>query len=211
MSQDESLRLVAEVQDKFTGPLGNLKRKIADLAAAGAGNNDVLEKSFSKVTGGIRATEQAAASGLNPALRTIGVTSLTAAGAIAGIRGASAVVRMLRGGGGIYVRGGGTDAGASGSVPATWVRAGSISAAARRTPGVRAGRRRTRRSGCGGRTGWACRTMRLASERQGLRRRRLGKAFGRSGPGPSRVLPMARASRPTSSAGSRKRTGGARA
>lgn len=85
MSQDESLRLVAEVQDKFIGPLGNLKRMMADLANAGAGHNDTLEKGFGKVTGGVRAAESAVASGLNPALRTLGVTSLTVTGAVLGV------------------------------------------------------------------------------------------------------------------------------
>ncbi len=67
MSQDEALRLVAEVKDRFTGPLGALKKQMADLATAGTSHNDVLEKSFGKVTGGVRAAEQAVASGLNRA------------------------------------------------------------------------------------------------------------------------------------------------
>ena len=85
MSQDDALRMTAEVVDKFTGPLGALKKQMQALAAEGGVHTDTLTKGFGKIEGGARAAEKAVASGLNPALSVVGITGLSAAAAVSGV------------------------------------------------------------------------------------------------------------------------------
>ncbi|MCJ2120664.1 phage tail tip lysozyme [Methylobacterium sp. J-001] len=85
---DEALRMQAEVVDRFSGPLKSLRSQLLDVSRQGAAHGDVLAKGFGKVEGAIQGTAKAASSVLNPAMMSVGVTSLTAGAALAGVTSA---------------------------------------------------------------------------------------------------------------------------
>ena len=91
---DEALRMQAEVQDRFSGPLKALRSQLLDTARTGANHSDTLAKGFKGVEGAMQSTARTASSVVNPALATLGVTGLTAGAAVAGI---SAALNKLTG------------------------------------------------------------------------------------------------------------------
>lgn len=82
---DETLRMQAEIIDKFSGPLKSLRAQLLDTSRQGASHGEALAKGLGKVEGAARSAGQAAQTVLNPALATIGVTSLGTGVAVAGV------------------------------------------------------------------------------------------------------------------------------
>ncbi|SFM98944.1 hypothetical protein [Methylobacterium pseudosasicola] len=91
---DEALRMQAEVQDKFSGPLKALRSQLLDTARTGANHSDTLVKGFKSVESTMQSTARTASSVVNPAFAALGVTGLTAGAAVAGI---SAALNKLTG------------------------------------------------------------------------------------------------------------------
>ncbi|MCJ2092200.1 phage tail tip lysozyme [Methylobacterium sp. J-072] len=85
---DEALRMQAEVQDKFSGPLKALRSQLLDVSRTGANHSDMLAKGFKGVEGAMQSTARTASSVVNPAFAALGVTGLTAGAAVAGISNA---------------------------------------------------------------------------------------------------------------------------
>ncbi|SFJ67862.1 phage tail tip lysozyme [Methylobacterium brachiatum] len=85
---DEALRMQAEVQDKFTGPLKALRAQLLDVTRTGANHSETLAKGFKGVEGAMQSTARTASSLINPAFAALGVTGLTAGAAVAGISSA---------------------------------------------------------------------------------------------------------------------------
>lgn len=82
---DETLRMQAEITDKFSGPLKSLRAQLLDTSRQGASHGEALAKGLNKVEGAARSAGQAAQTVLNPALAAIGVTSLGTGVAVAGV------------------------------------------------------------------------------------------------------------------------------
>ncbi|CAA2160721.1 hypothetical protein MBRA_05877 [Methylobacterium brachiatum] len=82
---DEALRMQAEVVDRFSGPLKALRAQLLDTSRQGAAHGETLAKGLGRVEGAARSAGQAAQTVLNPALATIGVTSLGTGVAVAGV------------------------------------------------------------------------------------------------------------------------------
>lgn len=91
---DEALRMQAEVQDRFSGPLKALRSQLLDTARTGANHSETLAKGFKGVEGAMQSTARTASSVVNPAFAALGVTGLTAGAAVAGI---SAALNKLTG------------------------------------------------------------------------------------------------------------------
>jgi len=91
---DEALRMQAEVQDKFSGPLKALRAQLLDVTRTGANHSETLAKGFKGVEGAMQSTARTASSLINPAFAALGVTGLTAGAAVAGI---SAALNKLTG------------------------------------------------------------------------------------------------------------------
>lgn len=85
---DEALRMQAEVQDKYSGPLKALRTQLLDVARTGANHSETLAKGFKGVEGAMQSTARTASSLINPAFAALGVTGLTAGAAVAGISNA---------------------------------------------------------------------------------------------------------------------------
>ncbi|WP_267361679.1 hypothetical protein [Methylobacterium sp. GC_Met_3] len=85
---DETLRMEAEVRDKFSGPLKSLRQQLLDTGREGAQHGQNLAKGMGKAEAAIQSTAKAAQTVLNPALATLGVTGLGAGVAVAGIASA---------------------------------------------------------------------------------------------------------------------------
>lgn len=88
MAEADSLRMVAEVVDKFSSPLRNLRSSLQGMSKDGGAHTKVLADGLNKVEGAAKSAAQAATSTLNPALATIGVTGLGVTAALAGIQAA---------------------------------------------------------------------------------------------------------------------------
>ncbi|MCJ2099189.1 phage tail tip lysozyme [Methylobacterium sp. E-046] len=82
---DETLRMRAEVEDRFSGPLKALRSQLLDTSRQGAAHGENLAKGLGKVEGAARSAGQAAQTVLNPALAMVGVTSLGTGVAVAGV------------------------------------------------------------------------------------------------------------------------------
>lgn len=85
MSQDEALRLSAEVVDKSTGPLKNIAAMLRSVAREGQEHTETLGKGFMRLESGMKAASGTATSVLTPAMASIGVTALSVSAAIAGV------------------------------------------------------------------------------------------------------------------------------
>ena len=85
MSQDETLRMAAEVVDKSTGPLKNIAAMLRMVAKEGQEHTENLGKGFQRLEGGMKAAAGTATSALTPAMASIGVTALSVSAAIAGV------------------------------------------------------------------------------------------------------------------------------
>ncbi|WP_342108069.1 phage tail tip lysozyme [Methylobacterium sp. SI9] len=85
MSQEEALRMTAEVIDKSTGPLKSIQNALRGFAQEGAGHVDVLNKGFGRVEQSMQSVGRTATSVVNPALGSVGITALTVTAALAGI------------------------------------------------------------------------------------------------------------------------------
>lgn len=85
MSEQDTLRLVAEVVDRFSTPLKNLRGQLQGLSREGTAHAETLGKGFQKLEGSLKGVAQTTTTVLNPALATVGVTSLTVGAAIAGV------------------------------------------------------------------------------------------------------------------------------
>ncbi|SFT24704.1 hypothetical protein [Methylobacterium sp. yr668] len=82
---DETLRMQAEVVDRFSGPLKSLRAQLLDTSRQGASHGETLAKGMGKAEAAIQSTARSATTILNPALATVGVTGLTAGAAVAGV------------------------------------------------------------------------------------------------------------------------------
>ena len=82
---DETLRMRAEVEDRFSGPLKALRSQLLDTSRQGAAHGENLAKGLGKVEGAARSAGQAAQTVLSPALAMVGVTSLGTGVAVAGV------------------------------------------------------------------------------------------------------------------------------
>ncbi|SFM09992.1 phage tail tip lysozyme [Methylobacterium pseudosasicola] len=82
---DETLRMQAEVVDRFSGPLKSLRAQLLDVSRQGASHGEILAKGMGKAESAIQTTARSATTILNPALATVGVTGLTAGAAVAGV------------------------------------------------------------------------------------------------------------------------------
>ncbi|MCJ2125107.1 hypothetical protein [Methylobacterium sp. J-077] len=85
---DEPLSLVAEVRDRFTGPLKALRAQLLDAGREGAAHGEILAKGVGKAEAALQTTAKTAQTVLNPALAALGVTGLGAGVAVAGIASA---------------------------------------------------------------------------------------------------------------------------
>ena len=85
---DDALRMRAEVEDRFSGPLKALRAQLLDLGRTGPQKGEAVAKGLNKVEGAARSAGQAAQTVLNPALAAVGITGLTAGVAVAGISNA---------------------------------------------------------------------------------------------------------------------------
>ncbi|WP_267428055.1 hypothetical protein [Methylobacterium sp. GC_Met_2] len=95
MSQDEALRMAAEVIDKSTGPLKNIAATLRGVAREGQAHSEALAKGMGRVESGMKGAASAASNVLTPALATVGITGLTLTATIAGI---GAAMRNFGGG-----------------------------------------------------------------------------------------------------------------
>ena len=82
---DETLRMQAEVVDRFSGPLKSLRAQLLDVSRQGASHGETLAKGMGKAEAAIQSTARSATTVLNPALATVGITGLTAGAAVAGV------------------------------------------------------------------------------------------------------------------------------
>lgn len=82
---DETLRMEAEVRDKFTGPLKALRAQLLDASREGARHGETLAKGLNKAEAAAQATANTAKTVLNPALAGIGITGLSAGVAVTGV------------------------------------------------------------------------------------------------------------------------------
>jgi hypothetical protein len=85
---DEALRMQAEVVDRFSGPLKALRAQLLDTSREGAQHGQNLAKGMGKAEAAIQSTANSAKTILNPALAGLGVTSIGAGVAVAGIANA---------------------------------------------------------------------------------------------------------------------------
>lgn len=85
MSQDESLRLVAEVVDKFSTPMKNLRSQLQSLGKDGAAHTEGVVRGFQRVETAAKSMAQTAQNAVTPALSTVGVTTLSVTAALTGI------------------------------------------------------------------------------------------------------------------------------
>jgi hypothetical protein len=82
---DEVLRMQAEVQDRFSGPLKALRSQLLDTSREGAKHGETLAKGLNKVEAAAQQTAATAKTVLNPAFAALGVTGLGAGVAVSGI------------------------------------------------------------------------------------------------------------------------------
>lgn len=85
MAEADTLRLVAEVVDKFSAPMRNLRTQLQGMGKEGASHTDAVVKGFQKVEGAAKGASQVVTTTLNPALAAVGVTGLGVAAALTGI------------------------------------------------------------------------------------------------------------------------------
>jgi hypothetical protein len=88
MSEQETLRLVAEVVDKWSGPLRNLRRDLQSIRPTQG--NTRLAQSYDDIRRSVEGLTRGVRTGLTPVLTGLGVTTLSVAGAVAAL---SAAVR----------------------------------------------------------------------------------------------------------------------
>jgi len=93
--QDETLRLVAEVVNKWSGPLRDMRRDLQSMArhvkdthAQGAKSAKEHTDSFHHLRRAADSVKDAVTEGVRPAMVAFGVTSLTVAGAVAAVSAA---------------------------------------------------------------------------------------------------------------------------
>lgn len=94
MAEADSLRMVAEVVDKFSGPLRALRSHLQSMSRDGAAHAEVVQKGMQRVEGAARSAGQATGTVLNPALAAVGVTGL---GVVAALTGVGTALRSFGG------------------------------------------------------------------------------------------------------------------
>jgi hypothetical protein len=92
MSQDETMRLVAEVVDKYSGPLKDLNKALGTINAVGrrahseaAANTREHAKAYKELQEQVKKVKDTALDVLSPALTAVGLTSVSVAGAIGAV------------------------------------------------------------------------------------------------------------------------------
>ena len=93
MANDEQLRLVAEVVDRFSGPLSNLRNQLNNVKSSP--HMAAMKRDFTDIETGVGKAANQIRNSLGPALSALGVTSLGATIGIAGI--GTAVAGMVTG------------------------------------------------------------------------------------------------------------------
>ena len=85
MSQDEALRMVAAVRDQATGPLRKVRAALRDLNKSGSADAKQLREHFRSIHEQLGKVAEVARTGVSPALDAIGLSSLSAVGAMAAL------------------------------------------------------------------------------------------------------------------------------
>src|SRR5580700_1999194 len=85
MSEDEVLRMVAKLREDVSGPLKRIELGLRGVGKRGAQESKALREGFSKVHDEFRKVSDVAKTGVAPAFEAIGLSSLTAVGAIAAL------------------------------------------------------------------------------------------------------------------------------
>ncbi|WP_238297883.1 hypothetical protein [Methylobacterium soli] len=85
---------MAEVVDKFSGPLRALRSNLQSMSKDGASHTEAVVKGFQKVESAAKSAGTTAATTLNPALAAIGITGLSVVAAMTGV---GAAIRSLGG------------------------------------------------------------------------------------------------------------------
>src|SRR5580704_16870745 len=85
MSEDEVLRMVARLREDVSGPLKRIELGLRGVGKRGATESKALREGFSKVHDEFRKVSDVAKTGVAPAFEAIGISSLTAVGAVAAL------------------------------------------------------------------------------------------------------------------------------
>jgi len=85
MSEDEVLRMVAKLREDVSGPLRRIELGLRGVGKRGATESKVLRDGFRKVHDEFRKVSDVAKTGVAPAFEAIGLSSLTAVGAVAAL------------------------------------------------------------------------------------------------------------------------------
>jgi hypothetical protein len=85
MSEDEVLRMVARLREDVSGPLKRIELGLRSVGKRGATESKSLREGFRKVHDEFRKVSDVARTGVAPAFEAIGLSSLTAVGAVAAL------------------------------------------------------------------------------------------------------------------------------
>jgi hypothetical protein len=85
MSEDEVLRMVAKLREDVSGPLKRIELGLRSVGKRGAQESKSLRDGFRKVHDEFRRVSDVAKTGVAPAFEAIGLSSLTAVGAVAAL------------------------------------------------------------------------------------------------------------------------------
>src|SRR5580704_14611294 len=85
MSEDEVLRMVARLREDVSGPLKRIELGLRGVGKRGATESKALREGFKKVQDEFKKVSEVAKTGVAPAFEAIGISSLTAVGAVAAL------------------------------------------------------------------------------------------------------------------------------
>lgn len=85
MSEDEVLRMIGRLRDEISGPLAKIEKGLRGIGKRGAQESKSLREGFRKVHDEFRKVSDVARTGVAPAFEAIGLSSLTAVGAVAAL------------------------------------------------------------------------------------------------------------------------------
>ncbi len=85
MAQEEVLRMVASARDQASGPLRKVEDALRGLGKQGGEQSKQLRESFKSVHEQFKKVSEVAKEGVSPAIEAIGISSLSAVGAVAAL------------------------------------------------------------------------------------------------------------------------------
>jgi hypothetical protein len=85
MSQDEVLRMIAKLRDDVSSPLARIEKSLRGVGKRGAAESKNLREGFKSVHEQLRKVGDVARTGAEPAIDAIGISSLSAVGAVAAL------------------------------------------------------------------------------------------------------------------------------